>query len=576
MFSKPAAFQEFLAQNNHIDEIYDAMATDDTSEVVIRAMNILRKTNHLPSICNISKSELKSTTNRTAGNTAFRQGFFQHALSLYNEALLFAPKYSREMKLAYSNRSALLQKLSAVQPCLNDINRCFAMGCPSDILEKLTRRKEEVTQCLLRKEFLKNSMTLAVESCINPRLMIPNKLIPCASADVNVDTSTGKLKIIACTDIKVGDVVASEKAFVSFTDMNNILHSCHFCQRKALDLIPCDGCVFALFCDEECKNKCMEEYHQYECKLMEITSSLCFGPLPNLMVKAFLRLRTSKCLGDLISASNNMGIERMKSSSIQEIYDTNNVYSVLCSYDDRTFLYGILYNACFVCAAVLHYLDYFIPSFLPKDPNEKQKAMAAYAKIMMFLAVHQKPLHIQQGQSNLKLDKSNYGDPNYGLFPFIAKLKNSCNANLVIVNNNKELVLIALRPIEKGEELTVPFIWHVHDTHIKWRMRNVDSFLYYGTVCGCQRCNNGTVETGKEEQLSKFQKKYFSKLNMKDIQSKLKNIEIPSVYATILKALTVLKDVRNSSEYIELYSCFRKCLFFFEVAWGDNNILGSS
>ncbi|XP_034834991.1 SET and MYND domain-containing protein 4-like [Maniola hyperantus] len=579
MINALSTFRDYLSKIHYHDEIYDALAEDDMSEVVMRALRILRKDNffHTPSfhyaLKNHRKTKENSTSKRNEGNEAFRNGLHQRALALYNVALLLAPKGSKEMILAYSNRSALFHKLEAWTACHNDINRVFLMGCPSEIKEKLTKRQNDVLPHLGMEALVKETMCQCAEKFIDRNTMRCNTQIPCASSDIRIVTSAAMPKVVAATNIKVGAVLASERAYVSYAQQINAPFSCHFCQKKHLNLIPCDGCCYALFCDEECKNKCMKEYHEYECKIMGVFWEL--DEITNLMIKACLKLQKScKSWDEFITASHNMGSGRIKSGSIPEIYDANNKYSVLSCKDDNTFIYGVLYNMSIVAATFLHSLEDQIPSFLPKGADKRQQAMRAMARIMMFISVYQTPLHIIQGQNNVRLPESSYGIKNFGLYSFIAKLKKSCNPNSIIANNNNTLLLIAVRPIKSGEELTVPFLdGYYYDETLDSHLRNLQIFMYHGTVCGCGRCSSDSLMKNDGEQLSKFQKKFFSKLDFKAMESRLGQLEMITVYQTLLKALTILCDVPNSEEFIAVYKLWRKCVFYFEIMCSNNIIL---
>lgn len=454
MFSRPANFQDFLSRSNHTDEIYKALGKEDLSEIVIAALDVLRKTHQLPTRIPDIKNELISTEHRKKGNIALERGKYQIALMCYNQALLTAPKNSRAMILAISNRSALFLKLKAYKACLKDIDTCFSMDCPSEIIGKLTKRKRDAS--VLTKE---NELDVIFTAFARKHTECTpnNSEIPCATSDIK---AVGSIipKIVASNDIKIGTVICCERAYVSYTDPYNSLYSCHFCQKMTLNLIPCEGCSSALFCDEECKSKCFDEYHKYECTIMNLIKDISFGPMPNLMIKAALKMR-AKCKSwrELIDASYNMGIERIKSSSIQEIFDVDSIFSVLNQMDDKPFIYGVKYDACFVCASFIHYLDE-IPSFFPKDIDGKKQAMCALGRIMMFLSLYIVPWKVDQAVTNLKIQHCDYHEkPNVALFSFIGKLKNSCTPNVAAVYNNNKMSLIALESIKTGEELTISY-----------------------------------------------------------------------------------------------------------------------
>ncbi|XP_052743404.1 SET and MYND domain-containing protein 4 [Bicyclus anynana] len=568
MFETLQYLQELVKKSGTDDKIYDGMAKDDLSEMVMPVLNIYKYTIALPATLEfIHKSDSKSTSFRNLGNDFYKRGYYQKALASYNQALLYASKNSTEMKLGYSNRSALFSTLQLGSACINDIEKVFAMGCPIEIKEKLIKRRMEALPLLFDEELHKKIKSGVSRDIADPNATKYNSLIPCVNSDVNIDSSTDKPKVVASANMKVGSVVGSETAYVSLTSSPNNFVSCHFCQKKALNLIPCEGCCCALFCDEECKKKCMEEYHEDECKIIDAIEDGCL-PTINvaIAVKACFKLRRScKSWNEFITASKNMGSDRIKSSSFKEIYGTNK-YSILSINDDRVFVHGTLYNSCFLCAIVLYCLD-LTPSYLPKDTVEREQSIKALARVIMFIATYQKVFPIIQNEHNLKLDESYYAEiKNNGLYPFIAKLKHSCSSNLMLATNNNRLVMIAIRPIKKGDELTVPFLWPRLDAPIPKWILNKNSFVNYGTVCGCTRCANDSEDIKNNDQLSEYQREFISQ------RVDHKNY----THAEISKILAVLDNVRDSKVYNIFYQYFRTNISVFELFNGGNIVLDNS
>lgn len=454
MFLTPSKFQDFLCKTNHIDDIYNALYDDDLSNVVISALEVLKKTQQLPYVSKKQKDGILSTEERKRGNIAFEMGNLQLALLCYNHAILLAPNNSQELKLAFSNRSAIFQKWKLYEACLQDIDICFSKGCPADIVDKLQKRRKEVV-CLAPNNEVKyflNNLSKKFTQCASSNLEIP-----CASSDIKV-ASTDVPIIVASRDIKVGSVLATETSYVSYTNATNTLFCCHYCQKPSLNLIPCEGCVNALFCNEECKSKCIKEYHKYECLILHIICEICNGPVPNLMIKAVLKMRQNcKTWRELIDASYNMGLDRMSSSSVKDIFDADCIFSILSQNDNRRFIYGIKYDASFVCATLLHYLGE-IPSFFPKDIDEKKQATHALGRIMMFLSLHIAYNKIYIPIENQNTDTYKYFNiTNYGYFSMIGKLNNSCTPNTIALYNNNKISLIALEPIKSGDELSISY-----------------------------------------------------------------------------------------------------------------------
>lgn len=459
MMPTPILFNDYLKQCGlNIDDVYKALSNPDMSVIVMMVLDVLRKTNNLPDvISNESKCEIKSTAFRNEGNRAYASSKYQSALICYNQALLFAPQGSRPLKLAYSNRSALLFKVQAYNACLNDIDTCFSLSCPPDIIAKLTTRKQEARNNEWAEKLAKHtSRTVFTEQffLLNERR---NPQIPCASMDIGVIVENHVPKIVATTDIKVGAVIALETAFVSTSDPLNARFSCYYCHKMQLNLQPCEGCCYALFCDEICRENCMTEYHNIECQIISVFDNLITGTWVRMAFKALLKMKQMSSWPELIAESHKMGMSRIKTSSINEIYDSNSKFSLLNIEDDRHFLHGPMYNHSMKCAFLVYYLER-VSGFYPQLPEEREEAKRAVGRLLMFLSLHTTN-HLMVPSTTVKAqDNSEFQDiPNWGWFSFLGKLKSSCYANVLIAGLNKTIALVSQQPIKRGTELTVTY-----------------------------------------------------------------------------------------------------------------------
>lgn len=460
MFTQPILFNEFLIHSELIDDVYKAMLNPDMSVVVLTLLDIVKKIDALPNtIIKEAKSESKSTAFRNEGNRAYVRSKYQTALICYNKALSYAPKDSRALKLAYSNRSALLHKVKAFKACLIDISTCFSLGCPLDIVEKLRVRKEDARNNVFAEKLAENSIrNLFSEGyfLLNERR---NPQIPCASMDVGVIIENEVPKIVSTTDIKVGAVIAVETAFVSQSDGLSSRFSCYYCHKMHLNLEPCEGCCVAMFCDAICREKCTREYHSIECQIMEALDEATSNTWIRVSVKALLKMKQmSSSWTEFIAASRNMGLSRIKISSINEIYDLNYKFSLLNVQDKRHFLHGPMYNSSIQCACIVHYLDK-VSGFYPKLPEERNDARCAVARMLMFLSLY--AINSQMIQSTTVKERDiteQYETPNFGLFSFLGKLRSSCNGNVLVVGLNNKIGLVAQQPINRGSELIVCYV----------------------------------------------------------------------------------------------------------------------
>lgn len=72
-----------------------------------------------------TKSTEEAVLMRNFGNDAFQLKDFQEALQMYTKSVAFAPPNTKELAVAFANRSAALFRLKRYEACLVDINRAL-------------------------------------------------------------------------------------------------------------------------------------------------------------------------------------------------------------------------------------------------------------------------------------------------------------------------------------------------------------------------------------------------------------------------------------------------------------------
>ncbi|XP_063829143.1 SET and MYND domain-containing protein 4-like [Ostrinia nubilalis] len=574
MWRSPAFFQEILNQQGLVGKLYDAIEKDDLSDAVIIAMDILKKTNNMPPLVKEAKCKLKSNSHRQQGNKAFKSNKFQNALEWYNKALMYAPKGSEELVLGYSNRSALLSKCKMFQACLKDVSTCFELGYPPQISDKLANRRSEAT-----KNVWIERMAMEMRFCEFSEDYLEfrerrNPQITCASIDVGIIKESHVPKVVAVRDVKVGKLIAIEKAFTSQLDRKLLYSACYYCHKMSLNLIPCEGCTKALFCSADCRRTCMEEYHSFECPIIEIFDEISSIPVSKLAVITAIKLRKKfKSWEEFNEATKTVGLKRMKKSEINEIFNSENKFSLLNFKDDAIFTYGMIYNATFGCAIVVHYLN-MAKSFFPTRATEKAAAVCGFSRLLMYYAVHLIQTQISSTVSVMAHGKTEFCEvANFGVFPFTGKLKGACNPNVLVVGLNKEVALITIQPLKQGTELTIAYLGHWLDNNIENGSRLRNMFTLYNTVCACAVCNGDWKLLRNRARPTETHLRAFRKLNVSEAIENYCSSDIEHIYPKCCRALAFLHDLPFSNQYIDVYKLFRKCLLDIQDQYSSNIML---
>ena len=263
--------------------------------------------------------DLKNEANRIFVLSKDNMNQIFQALDMYSKCIALAPNGSQEKSLAYANRSALLYKIHKYEECIEDINRALELEYPEHLIGKLLFRKidsftelnqmnkinstvEEVKQWLQnvslsideKKKFetrltLETKLTTTPTSASIPKKnslkpkqkKLPsfarNKEIPCASDALAIDYNEvfGR-NIVTTRKVNAGEILIAEKPYATMLSTDEIYFHCSQCLQVSWALIPCDKCIYAMYCSQNCKKAAWQQYHDVECNILGYLISLGF------------------------------------------------------------------------------------------------------------------------------------------------------------------------------------------------------------------------------------------------------------------------------------------------------------
>lgn len=154
----------------------------------------------------LNKDDELSHEFRTMGNEYFGDRKWIDAIDMYNASLRHAENGSKNISLAYANRSNCFLKLKRYNECLKDIELAKKTGYPLDLMSKLEQRKEE---CLNANGLESAQLELKLD-------YEPNERIPCMANVLKIERdSEGDLAVFATENIAVGETIVVEKAFMT-------------------------------------------------------------------------------------------------------------------------------------------------------------------------------------------------------------------------------------------------------------------------------------------------------------------------------------------------------------------------
>jgi len=302
-------------KHRELTDKYKKLKTDE--ERVIFTLNVMLEYDVVPNATGMPKNAKESEKLREQGNKVFVKGALNNitcieALKLYTKSIAFAPYPSKQLALAYANRSAVLFQLGLHSECIQDIDRALALDYPDDLRAKLYVRKTEClmilgnrsiedilkeTQYWLDKMSLNDTSREKLRAKLDtlhhktaqtelhtqdtfkqtqtkissnesplPVVATHNDEVPCASDAVAIQYNEHYGRhVVATRHIHPGEVLAVEKPYSLMLIQENMQTHCSNCLRVCWANIPCNYCSYAMYCSEECRYMEWKQCHDVEC-----------------------------------------------------------------------------------------------------------------------------------------------------------------------------------------------------------------------------------------------------------------------------------------------------------------------
>lgn len=211
----------------------------------------------------IEKSSKLSNHYRTKGMHQSESANWFEAIELFNQALCFAEKGSRDMGCVYADRAACFFNLKMYENCMVDIKLAKLNNCPVNFLPKLKKWNENC------KKMLQTSTEVSNVPVFKPELSYEaNESCPSLANVVQIekhesnDIPSFSRHITANSDIDVGKTIMIEDGFVCST--TEIYKRCCICLKMDTNLVPCAKCTDSLVCYGTCEKS---HWHKIECSI---------------------------------------------------------------------------------------------------------------------------------------------------------------------------------------------------------------------------------------------------------------------------------------------------------------------
>lgn len=177
---------------------------------------------------------------RLEGNEFYKQRRFHDALIDYNKSLCFAPPRSKELGLAYANRSSIYFEVRMYQKSVENIKLARENNYPKEKMKTLSEREEK---CLMLIKSGHRDEEFNVWDFFKLSYKA-NKKVPFIIEDLKLAENEKYGRMILTTrDLKAGDIIAIEEPAFKLLSESSLQNRCSYClKNNHYHLIPCEKC----------------------------------------------------------------------------------------------------------------------------------------------------------------------------------------------------------------------------------------------------------------------------------------------------------------------------------------------
>ncbi|KAK0173177.1 hypothetical protein PV328_006415 [Microctonus aethiopoides] len=442
---------------------------------------------------NIQK-QIKSTTKAREyikeGEQKLETSSWPDSVEIFTKVVMHAEINSNELAQAYANRSAALYIGGLYENALTDIERALKIGYSDNEKTKLYVRRAkclfalkntmspEIEEALadahkwlgkmndadkermkdILNEFPKNSSAIEVPyhkydyNQLLPKPPQDNPKIPGVSDAVELKYSKefGR-HVVATKNIKAGETIMVRRAYATVINARFRHKYCWYCCKQLWTGIACHKCVDVIYCDENCRNKAWQEYHDIECSVISAISSEELNSLDSLTlrltVKAYKEAGTLEKLQEKINKIDKIDDPLIKCLT-DNVFDSANyasVYSLSRQTED-------LFMNTVRASVILYSLAATTNIFGEKINDFGELSKNKYAAFIGGLIKTNFEISLMNS-TKLTLD----GDTGLIVDSFWSMLNHSCDPTVINFASGDISALIAFQRIQEGEQIFLSY-----------------------------------------------------------------------------------------------------------------------
>ncbi|KAF4521264.1 hypothetical protein B566_EDAN008467 [Ephemera danica] len=460
---------------------------------------------------------------RQQGNEEYQKQSFTKAHELYTQSIAAAPMKSNQLTLGFANRSAVLRAMGKFSESLADIQRAFDFDYPECQRYKLFLRQGQSYRDLGDKDKAAESFKMAKDNLLHKSALCEaeskrilevfereekakkvkpaskevlyerpaptvsygqNKVAPSLSSAVDIqycEKSSRKI-VVANRDIKIGDILLVEKFFGSIIEVQFIPTYCSFCIKRCYNLLPCPKCPYVMYCSEKCRTEAKELYHQEECpalcKLLAVEKTYIMAENARLTTHTIARAGIKNWQKFIAKQATTPTAQKMKGCNSEGQYlpaDLNGLYHLT----SNTFTNEMLVSKCLLALLYMKCFDL-------ENVTNFDEIAASFLHLLLSVPLNQFDYIIPELSEVGHLLHCNTVRSAGVLSLGYSLLNHSCDRNTNYLFTGRHIIVRALKPIKKGEQVTTSYTNAFYEISKEHRLHNL-KFIHNFT-CSCKAC----------------------------------------------------------------------------------------
>ncbi|XP_063706301.1 SET and MYND domain-containing protein 4-like [Culicoides brevitarsis] len=337
--------------------------------------------------------------------------------------------------------------------------------------------------------------------CLLPKLTHLSKPnIPFIAQSVNLSySSVFGYHLTAKQNLRPGNIIMTESPYSAPLLPDFWYEKCATCLKCGyLNLIPCRGCSFAMFCSNECMTKGFQEFHQYECPIMQDIGEL-------LSAEALIGLRNTlkgfclyENLAELQEVFDHRFDGRQEDFDLEVMNcDAKTMFRVIChqaTNQERRSIEDLLNLS--LTAGVIYKLLVFKTDLILKleTPEQHYLLMEMLLHFLQIATINSFSMTCLP-EISLNTSKGTRVETEHefaiATYPFSSFLNHSCAPNVTKTNagpSHETMLVVVTRPIKVNEQIFDCYFTSVH--HYRSTKRERQKLLYeqYNFQCSCMAC----------------------------------------------------------------------------------------